>query len=148
MNSYKIRFTVALMLVASALVPQGRAQVTSSAFNGTFRLAEPVSWQGRMLPAGEYSFCVSSADLPAQLIVRGPKVTVVILASGRSDSFPARGSVLIIESHGNMRYVRELSLNNPRIAFVYWVPSVPKNERTHQVLTTNTEFIAITSQGK
>jgi len=148
MNSHNSRFGAVLMLVAFALVPQGRAQVTSSAFNGRFRLAEAVSWQGKILPAGEYTFSVSSVALPAKLIVRGRKATVVILASGRSDGSPVRDSALTIELHGDMRYVRQLSLNNPQMAFVYWVPSIPKNERTHQALTTNTELVAITSPAK
>jgi hypothetical protein len=86
--------------------------------------------------------------LPAKLIVRGPKETLVILASGRSDVSAARNSALLIELHGGVRYVRQLSLNNPRMAFVYRVPSTPKNERMRPVLTTNTELVAITGPAK
>ena len=150
MNSHLrsgLRFVSVVMLGALALVPPGRTQVTS-AFDGKFRLMEPVSWQGKILPAGEYTLSLSSIALPAKLIVRGPKTAMVILASGRSSGSQVRNSVLTIETHGGLRYVRQLTLNNPRMAFVYWVPSIPKNERTHEVQSGTTQLVAITSPAK
>jgi hypothetical protein len=148
MNShtkYGLKIAAVLVLVAFALVPQGRAQ-QSSAFNGKFRLSEPVNWQGKTLPGGEYTFSVSSTSFPARLILHGPKGAVVIVASGRSDGFPVHHCTLTIELRGGTRFVRELSLNNPPMAFRYWVPSIPKNEPAQQAL--RTERIPITSAGQ
>jgi hypothetical protein len=148
MNSHKkhgLKLAAVLVLVAFALVSQGRAQ-QSSAFNGKFSLSEPVNWQGKTLPGGEYTFSVSSTSFPARLILHGPKGAVVIVASGRSDGFPVHHSALTIELRGGARFVRELSLNNPPVAFRYWVPSIPKNEPAQQAL--RTERIPIVSAGQ
>ena len=144
MNFHK-KIAAVLVFVVFALVPQGRAQ-QSSAFNGKFKLLEPLNWQGKILPCGEYTFSVSSTSSPARLILHGPKGAVVIVASGRSDSFPVHHSSLTIELRGGTRFVRELSLNNPPVAFRYWVPSIPKNEPVQQAL--RTERIPITSAGQ
>jgi hypothetical protein len=132
---------VVLALIALAFVPRVRAQ-QSSVFDGQLRLSEPVNWQGKMLPAGEYTFSVSSTNFPARLILHGPKTSVVILASGRSGGFPEQKSALTIELRGKTRYVRELSLNNPPVAFRYQVPALPKNESAQQAPTM--ELVTIT----
>ena len=136
-----LKLVVVLALIALAFVPGVRAQ-QSSVFEGQFRLSEPVSWQGKILPAGEYTFSVSSTNFPARLVLHGPKTTVVILASGRSGAFPIQKSALMIELRGKARFVRELSLNNPPVAFRYQVPALPKNESVQQAPTT--ELVAIT----
>jgi hypothetical protein len=141
-KNYSLKLVAVLVLVAFALVPQVRAQ-QSSAFNGKFRLSEPVNWQGKILPPGEYTFSVTSTSFPARLILRGPKGTVVIVASGQSDGFRLRNSTLTIELRGGTHFVRELFLNNPPMAFRYWVPSIPKNEPRQQALTA--KLVAITS---
>lgn len=144
-NRYGLKLAGVLMLGALAFAPQGRAQ-KSSAFDGRFRLSEPVSWQGKMFPAGEYTFSVTSTSFPAKLVLHGPKTTVVIFASGRSDGLPSHGSTLVLESRGKARFVRELSLNNPSVAFRYEVPSLPKNELAQQAPTM--ELVAITSAAR
>jgi hypothetical protein len=145
MNSlmqYSLKLAAVLVLFVFALVPQAPAQ-QSSAFDGRFKLSEPVNWQGKILPAGEYTFSISSISYPARLILHGPKGNTVILASGRSGGFPAQRSALVVELRGGARFVRELSLNKPPMAFRYWIPSHPKNELARQASTT--EFVAIAS---
>ena len=148
MNSHKkhgLKLAAVLVLVAFVLVPQGRAQ-QSSAYKGKFKLPEPVNWQGKTLPRGEYTFSVSSTSYPARLILQGPKGTVVILASGRSDDSSVHQSALTIELRGGKRFVAELSLNDPHVALRYWIPSIPKNEPA--LLAERTEHILIASAGK
>ena len=140
-NHYALKIAGVLMLVAFGCVPQGRAQ-RSSAFDGKFSLSEPVVWQGKMLPAGDYTFSVTSKDSTAKLVLRGPKATVVILPSGRSDGAANHHSAILIELRGKTRFVRELSLNNPPVAFRYQVPSLPKYESAQQA--PSTELVAIT----
>jgi len=140
-NHYGLKIAGVLMFVACACVPQGRAQ-RSSAFDGEFSLSEPVIWQGKILPAGDYTFSVTSKDSTAKLVLHGPKATVVILPSGRSDGAANHHSAIIIEQRGKTRFVRELSLNNPSVAFRYQVPSLPKNESAQQA--PGTELVAIT----
>lgn len=139
-NRYGLKIAGVLMFVAFACAPQGRAQ-RASAFDGRFSLAEPAVWQGNMLPAGDYTFSVTSTDSPAKLVLRGPKTTVVILASGRSDGAAHHHSAITIELRGKARFVRELSLNNPSVALRYQVPSLPKNESAQQAA--GTELVAI-----
>lgn len=140
-NHYGLKIAGVLLFAACACVPQGRAQ-RSSAFDGKFSLSEPVSWQGKMLPAGDYTFSVTSMDFPAKLVLHGPKTTVVILPSGRSDGAANHRSTITLELRGKMRFVRELSLNNPSVAFRYQVPSLPKNESALQA--PGMELVAIT----
>ena len=140
-NHYGLKIAGVLLFAACACVPQGRAQ-RSSAFDGKFSLSEPVTWQGKILPAGDYTFSVASTDFPAKLILHGPKTTVVILASGRLDDAAKHHSAITIELRGKTRFVRELSLNNPSVAFRYQVPSLPKNESAQQA--PSMELVAIT----
>jgi hypothetical protein len=144
-NHYGLKFAAVLLFAALACVPRGRPQ-RSSAFDGKFSLSESVNWQGRLLPAGEYSLSISSTGLSGRLVLHGPKTTVVILASGRSDGARIHNNHLTIESRGRTRFVRELVLNNPSVAFRYRVPSLLKDESAQQ--TSTTELVAIKSAAK
>jgi len=136
-NQYGLKIAGVLMFVAFACAPQGRAQ-RSSAYDGKFSLPE----QGKMVCAGDYTFTVTSTDFPAKLVLHGPKTTVVMLASGRSDGAANHHSAITLELRGKTRFVRELSLNNPSVALRYQVPSLPKNESAQQA--PSTELVAIT----
>ena len=113
------------VLIAGACVSPAAAQF-GSAFKGNFTLPDKVSWQGKVLPAGEYSFSLQTAALPAQIVLRGPSGVQILLTCGRSIGGKSQQSALTIEWRGDSAYVRELYLAPIGVHFHYHVPKIPK----------------------
>ena len=68
MKSYRSRILVIValgLLAASAGVSPAAAQ-SGAACTGSFTLPDEVRWQGRVMPAGDYTFVLKSAALPAR----------------------------------------------------------------------------------
>jgi hypothetical protein len=115
------------LLLASTCANPAAAQF-SAACKGNFTLPEEVRWQGKVLPAGDYSFVLKSASLPALIELRGPSGVDVLMTAGLSKDNQIEHSFLTIERRGGSEYVRELYLAPLGVHFSYQVPKVPKNE--------------------
>jgi hypothetical protein len=130
MKTNRIRILVVAslaFLAASACVNPAAAQI-SAACKGNFTLPQEVRWQGKVLPAGDYSFVLKSASMPALIELRGPSGVDVLMTAGLSIDNKIAQSYLTIEQRGDSGYVRELYLAPLGVHFSYNVPKVPKEE--------------------
>jgi hypothetical protein len=115
------------LLLASVCVNPAAAQF-GAACKGNFTLPEEVRWQGKVLPAGDYSFVLKSASLPALIELRGPSGVSLLMTAGLSNDNKVDHSFLTIERRGDSGYVRELYLAPIGVHFSYQVPKAPKAE--------------------
>ncbi len=149
MKSYRSRILVIValgLLAASAGVSPAAAQ-SGAACTGSFTLPDEVRWQGRVMPAGDYTFALKSAALPAQIELRGRNGVVVLMTSGVSIRDKNQQSFLIIERRSGTSYVRELYLAPIGVHFHYLVPKRPKEELLAKG-PPRTERIQVSSSGK
>jgi hypothetical protein len=105
------------------------AAAQSSRSAGRFTLAHEVRWQGWVLPAGDYTFSLQSAALPALVTVRGPDGSTSILATATDATPKSRDSALTIERRGGARFVSEMYLADVGLHIFYRVPKIPKSEQ-------------------
>jgi hypothetical protein len=134
------------LLAAAALVSTAAAQ-SSTACKGSFTLPNDVRWEGSVLPAGEYSFVLKSAALPAQLELRGPNGFQFLMSPSQSRRKDGQQSFMAIERRHGSGYVRELYLAPIGVHFFYRVPKVPKEELLAQKLPI-TERVLISATGR
>ena len=106
--------------------------VRAQAFNpvhsisqGKFSLPFEVQWVQAVLPAGEYSFSLESASLPALVIIRGKRKNFVIAAAGVAQRDSLGPSVLVVSSKGGKRTVRAMHLASLGLVVSY---RSPKNQ--------------------
>ena len=142
MKTNRSRF---LTLVAFGLLALGASANTASAQNryaGKFTLPNEVRWQGRVMPAGDYTFSLASISMPAMLRLDGPDGAAFVPTSGISDAATNKKSSLTIEHRGGGRFVRELYLAELGVHLRYAVPKAPKETLLAQEPST-TESILI-----
>jgi hypothetical protein len=117
---------IGLFTVCASATPAS-AQV---AFKGAFTLPSEVRWQGKNLPAGDYTFSLKSVALPAQLVVTGANGnSVFIITSATDDRSNGEQSFLIVERHGATSFIREMYLAGLAMDLHYSAPRIPKNEQ-------------------
>ena len=145
-NRIRILVIAALVLAAGVRVSPAAAQA-GSAYTGNFKLSDEVRWQGRVLPAGDYTFLLKSAALPAQIVLRGPSGVQILLTSGLSIRDRNQQSFLTIERRGGSSYVREMYLAPLGVHFHYQLPKIPKEKLLAQGPAT-TERVSISAVGK
>ena len=118
-------FTVAAIgfLAACAFVTPASAQ---NAIQGHFTLSHEIRWQNANLPAGDYTFRLESRAKAMK--VTGPNGSVFELPAVIDDKSEGH-SVLKLERHGGIFYVRELNLPDCDIQLTYAVPKTPKDDQ-------------------
>jgi hypothetical protein len=117
------------------------------AAQGKFTLPNEVRWQGTVLPAGDYSFSMESASLPAEILLRGPNGALFVMPTSRSEDRSAQQSSLTIVHRGEWGYVREMYLAPIGVHFTFSTPKVPKDQLLAQGPET-TERVLISAAGK
>jgi hypothetical protein len=127
-NRIRILVMASLALLAASACANPAAAQISAPCKGTFTLPQEVRWQGRVLPAGDYSFVLQSASLPALIELRGPSGVDVLMTAGLSNDNKTEQSFLTIERRGDFGYVRELYLAPLGVHFNYSVPKVSREE--------------------
>jgi hypothetical protein len=131
------------VLAASALVPSASAQPKCK---GTFTLNDEITWQGRSLPSGNYTFELNS--LPGwqnQLELRGPNGAVILLSNSVARQQNGEQSFIAIERRNGTDFVRQLYLAPLGVHFYY---SVPKAQREGLLAQNSTRLIPISTTGK
>lgn len=112
-------------LLAAFVFPSVLSAQTAS--EGTFTLPFETRWGIAILPAGDYSFTLSSLATPQLIRVTGQGGTALVMTSGGvSERKPAEHSALIVVRHEGRARVRALYLEHLGLTFNY-VP--PKAER-------------------
>jgi hypothetical protein len=128
----KSNFSRTLTIVAIGLIALCASAIPASAqnaFQGNFTLPNDVRWGNAKLPAGDYTFSMQSAAVPAQIIVQGPNGGAFILTSATDVRDSGESSNLTIVRRGATRFVREMYLADLGLHLRYSAPSLPKNER-------------------
>src|SRR6266487_3004084 len=146
-NRIRILVMAALGLFAVAALVGPAAAQSSTACKGNFTLPNDVRWSGNVLQAGEYSFVLKSAALPAQLELRGPNGVQMLMSPSQSRRKAGQRSFMAIERRHGSGYVRELYLAPIGVHFFYHVPKVPKEELLAQE-TPAAERVLISATGR
>jgi hypothetical protein len=123
------------------------AAAQGNVYKGSFTLQNEVRWQGKVMPAGDYTFWMSSTGTPNQIQVQGPDRGFFVLAIGNSRKHSSEKSELIIEQRGDSRFVRELYLADFDLHIKYFVPKAPKEELLVKGPVT-TEHVIVARAGK
>ena len=94
---------------------------------GHFTLPADANWGGAVLPAGEYSFSLASAELPAVLKIKSGKRTVALVMAASHNTFkPSQDNALILVRHGSQSSIQVLKLGCIGQAYGY---APPKGEK-------------------
>ncbi len=112
--------TLCLALLAAGLSP-GFA-IAQAVSEGKFTLPFDSVWGRKVLPAGDYSFSLESASLPAKVTLRDGtrgNAIAIIMAQGISESKPSDHSALFLLRHGNKGVVRSMYLADLGLVFYY-----------------------------
>ena len=139
-----------LAMAAFGLLAIGACANTATAQNryeGKFTLPHEVRWQGRVMPAGDYTFSIQSLSLPAMLRLQGPNGAMFIPTSGISDAATNKKSSLTIKERRGARFISELYLAEPGVHLCYSVPKAPKEELLAQG-PSSTETVLIAAAKK
>jgi hypothetical protein len=104
------------VLLASVLATLAHAQAVSA---GKFALPVETRWGMAVLPAGEYTYRLDSANLPAIIAVRGGGKSAMILVRGISEHpISNRSSITLLRS-GRHAVVQSLDLGHLGRVFHY-----------------------------
>jgi hypothetical protein len=111
-----------------AICASASSASAQNAFQGKFSLPNDVSWANATLPAGDYTFSLISASVPAQVILQGPKGGAFILTSVTDKRNEGDSSKLTIEHHGGVSFVRSMYLAELGVKLTYRAPGLPKKD--------------------
>jgi hypothetical protein len=143
-NLSRILTIVAIGLIAVCASPAPAA--AQDAYQGRFTLPNDVRWSQNLLPAGEYTFALKSAGLPAQIVIHGPNGFAMVLTSATSRKESDASSSITIERRGGMRVVSDLYLAELGLDLRYAAPKLPHNEIAQGPSTKEQVFIAMTTK--
>jgi hypothetical protein len=129
MKAYRNRV---LTIAALALVSIGASPAPATAqaaAQGKFTLPYAVTWQGVVVPAGDYTFTLMPGAVPARLILRGPNGSMFIGAMAMTPEHYTNGkSSLTVERRGGALFVREMDLAFLNRVIRFRLPKVSKEE--------------------
>ena len=99
-----------------------------NAFQGKFTLSNDVRWANATLPAGDYTFSVSSTTMSGWVVLQGPNGAAFILNSVTDKRNEGDSSKLTIEHHGRVSFVRSMYLADLGVELTYCAPKTPKKD--------------------
>lgn len=146
----KVQFTrlftiaaVGLLSVAASALPAAAQE----AAKGHFTLPYEVRWQNANLPAGEYTFVLTSRSAESPMTVNGPNGSVFELGHVDTTRPSGRPSVLILERRGRSYFVREADLAGIGIQIHYNVPKQARSDKELAKTSTSGQIlVAITTK--
>jgi hypothetical protein len=106
-------------LVLGTLATSGNAQ---AAYQGKFTLPFETHWGGATLPAGDYTFTMSSASSDYRLIIRG-RVDAIIMASSTDDKAVAGHAQLNLVDIADVQTVQTFDAPELGLTLVYPTPT-------------------------
>jgi hypothetical protein len=107
-------------LALGALATNGNAQY---AYKGKFTLPFETHWGTATLPAGDYTFVMSSASSDYRLYVRGEKVNAIIMATSTDDRGVSDHAQLNLVDVANVQTVQTFDAPELGKTFVYSTPT-------------------------
>ena len=106
----------AAALALGALATSGNAQ---NAYQGKFTLPFETHWGNATLPAGDYTFAMSSASSQYRLYIRGAQVNAIIMAASTDDRAVADHAQLNLVDIADVQTVQTFDAPELGLTLVY-----------------------------
>jgi len=110
----------AAALALGALATNGNAQ---NIYEGKFTLPFETHWGIATLPAGDYTFVMSSASSRYRLYIRGERVNAMIMAVATDQRVVAGHAQLNLVDIADTQTVKTFDAPELGKTFVYWTPA-------------------------
>ena len=110
----------AAALALGALTTSGNAQ---NAYQGKFTLPFETHWGTATLPAGDYTFVMSSGIADYRLYIRGEKVNAIIMATSTDDRGVAAHAQLNLVDIADVQTVQTFDAPELGRTFIYATPA-------------------------
>ncbi len=107
-------------LALGALATSGNAQ---NVYQGKFTLPTETHWGGATLPAGDYTFVMSSASSDYRLYIRGERVNAIIMAASTDDRAASDHAQLNLVDIADVQTVQTFDAPELGLTFVYFTPA-------------------------
>jgi hypothetical protein len=107
-------------LALGALATSGNAQ---NAYQGKFTLPFETHWGSATLPAGDYTFVMSSASPDYRLYIRGAQVNAIIRATSTDDRGVSDRAQLNLVDVADVQTVQTLDAPELGRTFIYFTPA-------------------------
>ena len=122
------RIVVVATLVLIAICASARSASAQNAYQGKFTLPNDVRWANATLPAGDYTFSLSSTTMSGRVFLQGPNGGAFILTSATDQRNEGDSSKLTIEHRGGISFVRSMYLADLGVELTYRAPGLPKKD--------------------
>jgi hypothetical protein len=107
-------------LALGALANSGNAQ---NAYQGKFTLPFETHWGSATLPAGDYTFAMSSASTQYRLYIRGAHVDAIIMALATDDKAVGDHAQLNLVDIADVQTVQTFDAPELGLTLVYFTPT-------------------------
>jgi hypothetical protein len=107
-------------LALGALANSGNAQ---NAYQGKFTLPFETHWGSATLPAGDYTFAMSSASTQYRLYIRGAQVDAIIMALATDDKAVGDHAQLNLVDIADVQTVQTFDAPELGLTLVYFTPT-------------------------
>lgn len=107
-------------LALGALATDGNAQ---NIYQGKFTLPFETHWGSATLPAGDYTFVMSSASSDYRLFIRGAKVNAIVMAAAADEKVVSGPAQLNLVDIGDRQTVQTFDAPELGKTFVYSTPT-------------------------
>ena len=111
-----------------AICASASSAFAQNAFQGKFTLPNDVRWANATLPAGDYTFSLSSTTMSGRVFLQGPNGGAFILTSVIDERKAGGSSKLTIEHRGGISFVRSMYLADLGVELTYRAPGLPKKD--------------------
>jgi len=107
-------------LALGALATSGNAQ---NVYQGKFTLPVETSWGGATLPAGDYTFAMTSTSSPYTLYIRGQAGNAIIRAAAADHKVVSSHAQLNLVDIADVQSVQTFEAPELGLTFSYWTPT-------------------------
>jgi hypothetical protein len=127
----KAKFTRIVAIATFGLIAicaSASSATAQNAFQGKFTLPNDVRWANASLPAGDYTFSLSSTAMSGRVFLQGPNGGAFILTSVTDQHNEGNSSKLTIEHRGGISFVRSMYLADVGVELTYPAPKTSKKD--------------------
>jgi hypothetical protein len=142
----KTKFNRIIAIVTFGLIAicaSASSASAQNAFQGKFTLPNDVRWANATLPAGDYTFSLSSTTTPGRVFLQGPNGGAFILTSVIDERNEGDSSKLTIEHRGGISFVRSMYLADLGVELTYHAPKTPEKDVERAKGPVSTEQVLI-----
>src|ERR1700676_712908 len=134
-------------IALGALATSGNAQ---NGYQGKFTLPFETHWGTATLPAGDYTFVMSSASSEYRLYIRGAQVNAIIMAASTDDKAVSDHAQLNLVDVADVQTVQTFDFPELGRTFVYFTPTQKHtgHKEAHQKTASQTTPATKVSENK